>query len=373
MGKDKLYFLTFISILLVFLFGASIGINYSVKINVNLLLELELEAGKKEVQRFTYFLAQQSETDIDKTTLTDHLQEVLDVIEPGMSYIAVLDKENTIICHPRIAEIDRKSTISKRLNSAINQGFNLSSVHNILMDYKKTLHQNGEIDVLEVLYEKPIRNTDLKMVSIINLDKLLVKIIKLKIRLYTIFILMGVLIITISFFTVRFIGSFYEKKLEAKNVDLENDIVNITKLNLGVFAYQQRILIQERENERKHVTTNSEISDNQKKRLLSYKGDEIIPTATNNIAYIFTENSITYIVDKEDKKTVSKASLDEIYKDLDSTLFFRANRQFIIHIIAIEKIIKYGNSQLKIVILNSDITILIKKHRVSEFKRWLNI
>ena len=63
-----------------------------------------------------------------------------------------------------------------------------------------------------------------------------------------------------------------------------------------------------------------------------------------------------------------------MYTHLNSTLFFRANRQFIISIAAIDKIIKYGNSQLKILLQSktSD-EIIISKNKAAEFKQWLNM
>lgn len=67
-------------------------------------------------------------------------------------------------------------------------------------------------------------------------------------------------------------------------------------------------------------------------------------------------------------------SLDDMYTHLDSSLFFRANRQFIISISAIDKILKYGNSQLKIVMqTKTSEDIIISKNKASEFKQWLNM
>lgn len=375
MGKDRLYFLTFISIFLVFLFSGSIGINYSIKINVNLLLELELEASKKEIQKLTHLISLQSENNINKENLTSKIQEVLYAVEPGVTYLSVLDRNNNVICHPKITQIKDNFSVSRKLERVINQGgINLSAVHDVIMNYKNGLNDNKELNNLEILYERSIKNSDLKIASVVNLNKLLLNVTKLKRRLYTIFILMGILIITISFFTVRFIGSLYEKTLEAKNTDLENDIINITKLNLGIFTYQQKVSIgSTTATKEKNTQESKKFNDLQKIRILGYKGSEIIPIFIKSISLIYTENSVTYIVDDKGKKAISNASLDEIYKDLDTTLFFRANRQFIINIITIEKIIKYGNSQLKIVINDSDALILIKKNKVADFKRWLNI
>jgi DNA-binding LytR/AlgR family response regulator len=57
---------------------------------------------------------------------------------------------------------------------------------------------------------------------------------------------------------------------------------------------------------------------------------------------------------------------------LENNLFFRANRHFIISIIAIDKIIRYGNSQLKILTSSKDdVEIIISKNRAKDYKQWL--
>jgi len=68
-------------------------------------------------------------------------------------------------------------------------------------------------------------------------------------------------------------------------------------------------------------------------------------------------------------------SLDDLRSKLENNLFLRANRQLINSIIAIDKIIRFGNSQLKILISSKDdldiIIIIISKNRTIDFKQWL--
>jgi len=74
------------------------------------------------------------------------------------------------------------------------------------------------------------------------------------------------------------------------------------------------------------------------------------------------------------KPFTTNMSLDDMYTNLNSALFFRANRQFIISITAIDKIIKYGKSQLKIVLQSkTSEDIIISKNKAAEFKQWLNM
>ena len=109
-------------------------------------------------------------------------------------------------------------------------------------------------------------------------------------------------------------------------------------------------------------------------RILTYLRNELLSIATEEIAYIYTEHTITYVVDVHGKKSTTNSSLDELYSGLNDSYFYRANRQFIIAISSIQKIIRYGNNQLKIVVNpNSEIDIIIGKNKAAEFKQWLNL
>jgi len=65
-------------------------------------------------------------------------------------------------------------------------------------------------------------------------------------------------------------------------------------------------------------------------------------------------------------------SLDQIEKLLDRNTFFRINRQFIIHIDAIKKIMAYYNSRLILQLQPQvDADVVISRERVVDFKNWL--
>ena len=99
----------------------------------------------------------------------------------------------------------------------------------------------------------------------------------------------------------------------------------------------------------------------------------MVPVTIDEIAYIYTENTITYVICTDGKRSTTNLSLDELYAQFDESYFFRANRQFIISIASIDKIVKYGNNQLKIIVSpGSDTSIIISKNKASQFKSWLN-
>ena len=192
----------------------------------------------------------------------------------------------------------------------------------------------------------------------------------LKSNFYFIFLVMGVLVIVLSFMAVRIIGSAYEKQLELKNSTLTSEVVNLSKLNTDLVSYKEKVAETPVETD----TNLSSEKDKEKERILTYVRNELVPVVIKDIAYVYTENTITYVVCFDGKRSTTNMSLDDMYNNLNSNLFFRANRQFIISITAIDKIIKYGNSQLKILLQSkTSEEIIISKNKAAEFKQWLNM
>ena len=112
-------------------------------------------------------------------------------------------------------------------------------------------------------------------------------------------------------------------------------------------------------------------SNHIKKRILTYYRNEILVIPTHSIAYMFIENAITYVVNMEGKKSIANESLDHLFTGLNSKLFFRANKEFIIRISAIKKIIKMGNDLKIETHPSSDNAIIIKENKVKAFKKCL--
>ena len=184
-------------------------------------------------------------------------------------------------------------------------------------------------------------------------------------QFFVVFLVMGLFVVLSSVVILRLLGSVYEKKLELKNERLEDEVINLSKLNRAVGDYKQKVIDSE--------TAVGDESSFAKKRILTYIRNELIPVSTDEISYIYTENTITYVVCIDGKRSTTNLSLDELVTQLDESYFFRANRQFIISISSIDKIVKYGNNQLKILVMpGSETSIIISKNKASQFKQWLN-
>lgn len=376
MRKDKLYLLTFISISVIFLIITSVGVKYFIKVSANQLIELQLESCKRESNEVSKLINYQLDNNLDKQKVIKNIQLTIENTQKEASFISVFNWSGKTVCHPNITQVDQKVNSNQSLLNSLKEENSSDQLYDLLINKKKSTKDSNTDLSSEIIHISPITNSDLIIAAHINLDKLSIEISKLKKSFYTIFILMGVLIIFSSFLAVRIIGSYYEKQLELKNSNLESELINLSKLNSDLVDYQQKVVENKAQPSIKEgIEENNEeaISDSSKKRILTYIRNELVPIHINEISYIYTEDTITYVITSNGKKSTTNASLDELLANLDASLFFRANRQFIISITSIKKIIKYGNSQLKILIQDTDVEIIISKNKASEFRQWLNI
>lgn len=110
-----------------------------------------------------------------------------------------------------------------------------------------------------------------------------------------------------------------------------------------------------------------------KNRFLIKLGDKYDYIKSKNIMYAFYDQGITFVLDFNKKKYPLDYSLTELENVLDSQLFFRINRKFIINVNSIRKISNWFNGRLKLKIEpDIDDEIIVSRERVKEFKNWLD-
>lgn len=370
MKKDKLYLFTVLAITLVFLIISIISAQYFIKASANQLIEVQVETSKREANEIASILDFQLKGNQDKKAILDNLQQTISKTSSDTWFISVFDWSGKKICHPDITKIGEMVTSKPNLLASLKEKNHSDDLYDLLVS--NSINDTKEDLVSEVIHISPVKSSDLIVAANVNTNSIHKQLRKLRRNFYMIFLLMGVLVIVLSSVAVRIIGSSYEKQLEIKNSTLANEVVNLSKLNADLISYREK---KEKENNvEKNLDKIDEFSENNRKRILTYIRNELVPVLISDIAYIYTENTITYVICYDGRKSTSNASLDDMYSSLDSTLFFRANRQFIISISAIDKIIKYGKSQLKILLHSKTAEeIIISKNKAAEFKQWLNI
>jgi DNA-binding LytR/AlgR family response regulator len=109
-----------------------------------------------------------------------------------------------------------------------------------------------------------------------------------------------------------------------------------------------------------------------KSRLVVKLGDRIRHVETNEVAYFYSEDKVTFIRTNKGERFIVNHTLEQLEKVLDPLDFYRLNRKYIAHIRAIETIDKYFNSRLKIGLTPEvDDEVLISRTKVSDFLNWL--
>ncbi|MDP5092383.1 MAG: LytTR family transcriptional regulator DNA-binding domain-containing protein [Polaribacter sp.] len=360
MKKDKLYFLTFLSITIIYLFVALIASQYFIKISANQLIENQVEASKRDTHKIASLIDFQLESGISKENCIQNLQQIIENTDSNSWFISVFNWSGIEVCNPDKTKVGQQVNSDQSLLTSLKEKNNSNDLYSLL------LNKNSDTTT-EIIYIVPLKKSDLIVASNIHITNINNQLKSLKSNFHLIFLIMGLTVIILSFIAVRIIGSAYEKQLEQQNSSLTNEVANLSKLNSDLFSYKEKVAIIDIKNNA------DETQDKEKKRLLTYIRNELVPILIDDIAYVYTENSITFVVSFDGNKSISNASLDEVFTQLNPSLFFRANRQFIISISAIDKILKYGNSQLKIVLSSkTSEDIIISKNKASEFKQWLN-
>lgn len=110
-----------------------------------------------------------------------------------------------------------------------------------------------------------------------------------------------------------------------------------------------------------------------KSRFLVKTGQTFVKISSDEIAYFFVDNKITYLVLKNGKKHITDHVLDDLERELNPYNFFRVNRQYILNADSIEDVHTFFSGKLKVhVIPKSPDEIIISRVKAAAFKEWLN-
>ena len=109
-----------------------------------------------------------------------------------------------------------------------------------------------------------------------------------------------------------------------------------------------------------------------KERFVIKYGDHMKTIQTADIAYISSENRISFAMLKEGKRYALDFTMDQLEEMLDPKLFFRINRQYIIGFNSITEMLSYSKSRV-LIKLNPPTKeeTIVSTERSSAFKAWL--
>lgn len=117
----------------------------------------------------------------------------------------------------------------------------------------------------------------------------------------------------------------------------------------------------------------SYLDGRRKTRLIVRKGMENIALPIEHIVFIYTENKIVYVIDRNGKKYLSDKNLGELETELDANRFFRANRQYIINIDHVQGFKSFDKVKLQVnlVVSGAHHPVIVSQETAPAFRKWI--
>ncbi len=110
-----------------------------------------------------------------------------------------------------------------------------------------------------------------------------------------------------------------------------------------------------------------------KTRFVVKVGEHLRTIEVNSIRYFFSQEKATFCVTDDNRNHILDYTLEQLEEMLDPSEFYRINRKYLVRSNAIQDIINYTNSRLKLVLKGShDNDIIVARERVQDFKIWLD-
>ncbi|RMG72794.1 MAG: DNA-binding response regulator [Bacteroidetes bacterium] len=110
-----------------------------------------------------------------------------------------------------------------------------------------------------------------------------------------------------------------------------------------------------------------------KSRFLVRNGPNIRAVKTEEIAYFYSDRKLTLLVSREGRRFPVDYSLDRLSEMIDPRSFFRANRQFLVHVDAVQVIHPYFKGRLKLELDPPiDEEVVVSSDKTPLFKEWLD-
>lgn len=145
--------------------------------------------------------------------------------------------------------------------------------------------------------------------------------------------------------------------------DIQKALQKFNKLK-GIFRPPDKQLLEE-------IINKTAITP--KKRFLIKSGDSYTTINSSDIAYLVSEDGVTFATLFNNKKYIVDYSIVDLSQLMEDSEFFQINRKIIISIGSVKKISSSFNSRLKIELSPlSESEIIVSRERVRSFKQWLD-
>lgn len=112
-----------------------------------------------------------------------------------------------------------------------------------------------------------------------------------------------------------------------------------------------------------------------RKRFLVKVGPAYVSVSTSDVELFYISERSTFIRTFGGKNYSIDFSLDQIQQQVDPAKFFRINRNHLVNIEAVLRLVAYSGSRLKLLLTTGfkPDNLLVSREKTSDFKRWLDV
>ncbi len=111
-----------------------------------------------------------------------------------------------------------------------------------------------------------------------------------------------------------------------------------------------------------------------KKRFLIKIGDNYIPINSDDIAYLISDEGLTFATLFNREKHIVNYSISELSKQMDPASFFQINRKMIVNIKSVQKLSSWFNNRLQTTLdPPTNENTVVSRAKASSFKEWLDL
>ena len=130
--------------------------------------------------------------------------------------------------------------------------------------------------------------------------------------------------------------------------------------------------LREKDNNYKEIVSRLLTKPAAEKRFLIRMGQSLRLVHQQDIAYFYTSDKITFMMTREGRKYPLDYTLENLELMIDPTKFFRINRQYIIHIEAIQQMHAHSKARVRIDLLPAaHEEVIVSTEKSPLFKKWL--
>jgi DNA-binding LytR/AlgR family response regulator len=110
-----------------------------------------------------------------------------------------------------------------------------------------------------------------------------------------------------------------------------------------------------------------------KSRFVIKVGEHLRTIDVSTIRYFYSQDKTTFCVTGDNRNFILDYTLEQLEEIIDPVEFYRINRKYLVRSGAIQDIISYTNSRLKLILKGStDSDVIVARERVQDFKAWLD-